>query len=214
MIYLSLQNQGKVYTSSMKNINIQLPNWRRIDWKSPINTISALSLLGALLYIFYPDIIFHGGMRNHHANIFRFIEEMLLYSFLHAGIIHVLSNIVFFLFIGRIIEHTHGKKWTWHLWIWTTLFVGVFLAIFSVSRTIGWSGFAMALLAVYAYDLRKQQRSSDYKWALLLIFINLIIWGSASVSFLWHFAGLIAGVTFALYKQKFSHLKHIFSRKN
>ena len=214
MIFLSLQNQGKAYTFFMKNINIQLPDWRRINWKSPINTISALSLVWALLYIFYPDIIFHGGIRNHHASIFRFIEEMILYSFLHAGVLHVFSNIVFFFFIGRIIEQAHGQKWTWYLWVWTTVFVGIFLAIFSESRTIGWSGFAMSLLAVYAYDLRKQQRWSGYKWALLLIVINLIIGGSASVSFLGHFAGLIAGLVYSWFRHKLPHFSHIFSRKN
>ena len=190
-----------------------MPDFKHINWKSPINTISALSILWALIYIIYPDIIYYGGIRNYHSNIFKFIGEMILYSFLHAGFWHVFSNVLFFFIIGRVIEITHGTRWTWYLWVWTTIFVGIILSIFSESRTIGGSGFAMAILAVYAYDLYKN-RQSDYKWAILLMIINLIIGGSASVSFLWHFAGILAGGIYAWYRSKYSHWHHSFSRKN
>jgi hypothetical protein len=62
MIFLSLQNQGKTYTESMKQFNLQMPDWQNMDWKSPVNTISALSILGGLLYIVYPDIVIYGAI--------------------------------------------------------------------------------------------------------------------------------------------------------
>ena len=206
MIFLSLQNQGKVYTSLMKQINIQMPDFKNFDWKSPINTISALSVLGAIVYMIYPEIIVYGGIYNYPVGFFGFFEELFLYSFLHGWFWHVLSNVVFFIFIGRIIEFSHGRIWTWYLWGFTTVFVGIFLYLFSESPTIWWSGFAMALLAVYAYDLYKN-RQSDYKWALLLIVLNLLIGFGASVSFMWHFAGAIAGGLYVWLRNKYPHVK-------
>ncbi len=189
----------------MQNFQIQTPDFRNIDWKSPINLISALSVLGALVYMIYPEIIIYGGIYNYPVGIFGFLGELLLYSFLHGGFLHVLSNMLFFLTIGKFVESYHGKEWTWYLWWWTTIFVGVFLYLFSDSPTIGGSGFAMTLLAVYAYDLYKH-RQNDYKWALLWIALNLIIGLAATISFMGHFAGALAGVIYAWYRNKHPHI--------
>ncbi len=121
----------------MKQFHIQMPDLKNIDWKSPINLVSALSVLGALVYMIYPEIIIYGGIYSYPVGFFGFIEELLLYSFLHGGIFHVLSNVIFFLFIGRIVEFSHGRVWTWYLWGFTTIFVGIFLYTFSESPTIG-----------------------------------------------------------------------------
>lgn len=178
MIFLSLQNQGKTYTNHMKQFHlpdIRMPDWQNIDWKSPVNTVSALSILGGLVYIFYPDIVIYGAIWSAPVGFFGSIQEFIMYSFLHAGFFHTLSNVIFFLFIGRIIELTHGQKWTWMLWGWTTLFVGMFLFLFSDSPTIGGSGFAMALLAVYAHDFYRRKQYEDLKGAILLLVINIVL---------------------------------------
>jgi membrane associated rhomboid family serine protease len=52
----------------------------------------------------HPGIIIYGGIYNYPVGIFGFLVELLLYSFLHGGILHVLSNILFFMTIGRSIE--------------------------------------------------------------------------------------------------------------
>lgn len=183
-----------------------MPDFNNIDWKSPINLISAVSILGAITYMIYPEIIIYGGMYSYPVGILGFLGELLLYSFLHGGVLHVLSNILFFLTIGRVIEISHGKEWTWYLWGWTTLFVWIFLYLFSDNPTIGWSGFAMSLLAVYAYDLYKH-RQNDYKGAILLIALNLLIWWGATVSFMGHFAGAVAGLLFVWFMNKRSHIQ-------
>ena len=69
----------------------------------------------------------------------------------------------------------------------------MFLYLFSESPTIGGSGFAMSLLAVYAYDFYKHKQHDDLKGAILLIVINLVIGFGATVSFMGHFAGAVAG---------------------
>lgn len=191
----------------MKQFNLQMPDWKNLDWKSPITTVSILSVIGALLYMIYPEIIIYGGIYNYPVGFFGFLGELILYSFLHGGFWHLLSNVIFFLFIGRMIEYTHGKEWTWWLWIWTTVFVGVFLYQFSENPTIGGSGFAMSLLAVYAYDFYKHKKHEDLKWALLLIAINLVLGFGATISFMWHFAWAIAGGLYAWYRHKNPHMK-------
>ena len=191
----------------MKQFHIQMPDWQNIDWKSPINLISALSVIGALAYMIYPEIIIYGGIYSYPVGFFDFFFVFLLESFLHGDFCHLISNVIFFLFIGRVIEHTHGERWTWYLWWWTTIFVGVFLYLFSENPTIGGSGFAMSLLAVYAYDFYRHKQTEDLKGALLLIFINLILGFGGTVSFMGHFAGALAGGLYAWFRTKHPHFK-------
>ncbi len=68
----------------MKQFDIRMPNWQNIDWKSPINVVSLLSVVGALLYVLYPEIIIYGGIYNYPVGFFGFLGELLLYSFLHG----------------------------------------------------------------------------------------------------------------------------------
>lgn len=192
--------------------NIQIPDWRYIDWKSPINTITALSILGGLLYIIYPDIVIYGAIWSAPVGFFGSIQEFIMYSFLHAGFFHTLSNVIFFLFIGRIIELTHGQRWTWMLWWWTTLFVGIFLFLFSESPTIWGSGFAMALLAVYAHDFYRRKQYEDLKWAILLLIINIVLGLGATVSLMGHFSGALAGYLYSWYMHKHTHKHFWFMR--
>lgn len=191
----------------MKQFHLQKPDWKNIDWKSPINLISAMSVVGMIAYKIYPEIIIYGGIYNYPVWFFGFLGELILYSFLHGGFWHLLSNVIFFLFIGRMIEYTHGKEWTWWLWAWTTLFVGVFLYQFSENPTIGGSGFAMSLLTVYAYDFYKRRQYDDLKGAILLIVINLALGFGGTISFMGHFAGALAGGIYAWYRNKHPHMK-------
>ncbi len=160
-------------------------------FKSPISIISLLSILGGISYMIYPAIIEY-GMYLSDAPILHRTIQFAVYSFLHWGVLHIISNVLFFLFIGRIIEITHGTWYTWWLWIWTTLFVGAILMFFSVYPTIGWSGFAMALLSVYTMDFY-WRGNPEYKWGLMLIALNIGIGFYGSISLLGHLAGAIAG---------------------
>jgi hypothetical protein len=64
--------------------------------------------------------------------------------------------------IGRVVEIHHGSRYIWLLWLWTTLFVGFTLMYLSEYYTIGGSGFAMALLSLYAFDLYRN-KNGDFK---------------------------------------------------
>lgn len=184
-----------------------MPDFKNFDWKSPISVISLISIAISLVYWwFFPKLEIYWAIGNNGSGISVFMSELILYSFLHGGILHILSNILFFVTIGRAIEIGHGREWTWYLWLWTTVFVGIFLYQFSDSPTIGGSGFAMSILAVYAYNLY-QHKHSDYKWALLLMVINLVLWFGATVSFMGHFAGALAGYLYARFRHNHPHVQ-------
>ncbi len=191
----------------MKQFNLQMPDWKNVDWKSPIFTVSVISVVMSLLMWIFPIIQIYGAIGNNGRGLWVFLTETMLYSFLHGWFWHLISNIIFFIFIGKIIEYRYGQRWTWYLWWWTTVFVGAFLFIFSDNPTIGGSGFAMSLLAVYAYDFYKKKQTEDLKWALLLLFINLIIGMDPSISFIGHLAGAIAWFIYIWHKHNHSHLR-------
>lgn len=86
----------------------------------------------------------------------------------------MLSNVLFFLIIGRVVEETHGAKYVTLLWIVTTIFVGLILIFLSDGITIGGSGFAMSLLSVYTYDFYRR-RDPQYRAGILLIVINIVM---------------------------------------
>jgi membrane associated rhomboid family serine protease len=67
----------------------------------------------------------------------------------------------------------------------------------------------MSLLAVYAHDFHKNKQHEDFKGAILLIVINLVIGFGASVSFMGHFAGAVAGGLYAWYRSKHAHVSHL-----
>jgi len=172
----------------------------RMDFKSPITVISIFSIIGGVAYMIYSPITQY-GMSLDPTIIENRALQFLLYSFLHWGMLHILSNVIFFLFIGKIIEITHGKSYTWLLWIWTTLFVGTVLMFLSTHSTIWWSGFAMALLTIYTLDFYKRG-NPEYKWWLLLIMLNIGIGLYGNVSLLWHLAGAIAGFLYGIVIKK------------
>ena len=118
MIFLFAESR-KTYTNHMKQFHlpdIRMPDWQNIDWKSPVNTVSALSILGGLVYIFYPDIVIYGAIWSAPCWFLEVFKSLSCIAFLHAGFFSHSQQCHIFLFIGRIIELTHGQKWTWMLW--------------------------------------------------------------------------------------------------
>jgi len=53
------------------------------------------------------------GMSNFADSLEYRAIQFTLYSFIHGGFLHTLSNVIFFLFIGRLVEITHGTNYVW-----------------------------------------------------------------------------------------------------
>lgn len=170
------------------------------QWRSPITIISLLSILGGVCYMISP-IIAQYGMSLYPVSLEHRILQFMSYSFIHGWLLHTLSNVIFFLFIGRIVEITHGTRYIWWLWIWTTLFVWGVLMFLAMSPTIGWSGFAMALLSIYTLDFYRRW-NPEYKWGLMLIALNIGLGFYGNISLLWHLSGAIAGFLYGIVVKK------------
>ena len=168
--------------------------------KSPINIISIFSIIGWVALVISPWMI-QFGMSSSPVTPLHRVLQFFAYWFLHGGLWHILSNVFFFLVIGKTVEVIHGNRYIWLLWWWTTLFVGVILMHYSDAFTIGASGFAMALLVVYTIDLYRWRRW-EYKTALLLLAINIAIGFDGNISLLGHLFGAIAGAIFTLFPIK------------
>lgn len=121
--------------------------------------------------------------------------QFLLYSFLHGGFLHALSNIFFLVFIGIGVQYALGKKLFLLFFLFIQVFVGLALLFFSKAPTIGMSGFALAVLSLYTMMLWSQW-NEQYKSGIVLIMINIFIGLDPSVSLQWHLWGAIGGVLF------------------
>lgn len=159
-------------------------------YKSPINILSILSIIGGITYILYPPIIEYAAYISENTWAKK-ILQICMYSFLHGWWLHIVSNVIFFIFIGKIVEVHHGRNYVWWLWIWTTLFVGMSLLLLAHQPTLGWSGFAMALLSVYTLDFYKRG-NKEYRWWITLIAINIVMWLYGNISLIGHLMGAIA----------------------
>jgi len=131
------------------------------------------------------------------------ILQFILYSFFHAWWLHWVSNSIFVLIFGNIVETLMWRKKYLFFWIFSTLFNGIFLMIFSWGNTIGMSGFAVSILTYYTI-LLYTQKNPEYKWWVTAIAINIIVWFTPWISLIWHLAGALSGaVCFFLSKKRF-----------
>ncbi len=172
---------------------------------SPITIITLFSFFWWIAYQSQPNIVsFLGMYQNTWDSLFQILYRFATYSFLHAGFFHFFGNVIFIYYFGRIIENIYGANWVWNLWLFITIFSGWILYLFSRYPTIGWSCFTLALLSIFTYNLYKKWMKEDFKWAVLLIVLNIFLWLFWNVSFLWHLSGAIGGLLFVWVSDKYA----------
>ena len=124
------------------------------------------------------------------------------YQFLHGGIFHFFSNAIFLFLFGNLVENRMGK-WRYFLFfLINTVFVGCALLFLTNGITIGISWFAMAILAYYMLELKKIGHP-EYRSALMMLVINILIGFSSGVSLVWHLFGAIFGGIFWFIDSRF-----------
>lgn len=127
--------------------------------------------------------------------------QFLVYSFLHGGFLHALSNIFFLVFIGIGVQYALGKKLFFIFFLFIQIFVGVMMLLLVSVPTIGMSGFALAVLSLYTMILWSRG-NPQYKSGIVLIAINIFIGLSPGISLQGHLWGAIGGVIFWLLIRK------------
>ncbi|MDD5377305.1 MAG: rhomboid family intramembrane serine protease [Candidatus Gracilibacteria bacterium] len=121
--------------------------------------------------------------------------QFLLYQFLHAGILHLVSNSFFLYLFGNQVEILIGRGRFILFFLLNTVFVGISLLFFANGNTIGISGFAMAILAYIFLELRSQN-NPEYRSAGVFLLINIAIGFTGNISLVGHLSGAIFGMLF------------------
>lgn len=143
-----------------------------------------------------PQLISY-GMGAHFLRVgdyISFIAQIVLFQFLHWGILHLWMNCYFLYQIWPEVE-ARMSSWTFRAFFWTnTIFTMIALLIFAPNDlTIGISGFAMALLAYLFVDLWTiRHPSSGNLWFLLLL--NIAIGFGTNISLVGHASGAVFGI--------------------
>lgn len=121
--------------------------------------------------------------------------QMFSSQFLHWGPLHLIMNAFFILYFGNVVERKIGQRNLIIFFVWTCIFLGLILTFFTKVNTIGMSWFAMALLSFYTISLYKRW-DPEYSGGVTAIVINVAIWFTPGISFLWHAWGVVIWLIF------------------
>lgn len=174
-------------------------------WLTISNALIIISAIFTLVWVQQMELSSIFGMSHLfllQGDYLRLAIQFCMYSFLHWGILHLLFNSIFLYFFWNQLESKIWKKWFLFFFLWTTLFNGIALLIFTQVGTVTiWiSGFALAILSFYTL-LLYERKDAEYKWWITALIINILIGLSAQVSFIGHLFGAIFwGIFYVIYR--------------
>ena len=168
------------------------------------NILILLSIFFTLLTFVIEDIYMFGMHRwFFDAGVYHvWLAQMFSSQFLHGSILHLLFNSIFIYYFWNILDNIIGYKKMLIFFISNALFVWVILTFFAGhTTTVGISSFALALLTYYTL-LLKQRNNPEYTGGITAIVINIAIWLSPGISFLWHFGWMLFWAIFFFTQKK------------
>lgn len=128
--------------------------------------------------------------------------------FIHANIVHLGGNLLFFVIFSLRLEELKGWKVTFAVFmiagicgnLLTLMFFGPVIQL----TTLGASGAVMGVFMADLITMRKTYaKGSLTMLAFLVVFGSLFIDGSASTNIFAHLGGLIGGAAFMLFLEKY-----------
>ncbi len=151
----------------------------------------------AIVWFIFPSFIGYFGLHRIPLVIEAipyFMGQIVFFQFLHGSGLHLLMNSIFLYQAGPEVEARMDRKWFITFFLSSTAFVALCLYLFSEqgSNTIGISGFCMALLSYLWLDLSRIRHPMANQILIMLV-INIAIWFSPGISFVWHAAGALWG---------------------
>ncbi len=161
------------------------------------NTLIAISLLFTGLTFVLPgiykfgmnDIFFNAGMYHY------WFLQMFSSQFLHWGIMHLAMNGIFILYFWNVLEWTIGKNKYLTFFISCSIFIWIVLTFLTSANTVWISWFALAVLTYYTLILYSRWNPEYTGWITAIV-INIAIWFTPGISFMWHFSGMVFGALF------------------
>ncbi|PID84026.1 hypothetical protein CSB09_03250 [Candidatus Gracilibacteria bacterium] len=154
-----------------------------------------ITLMGSIIPGFFSHFAYVGA-GWHFLPIFTMVSQVILFQFLHGGILHLLLNSYFLYILGPEIEARMSRKYFISFFLFSTVVVVGGLTVFAPGQpTVGISGFCMALLAYLWIDLRSINHPLMGQIGILL-FLNIAIgfMPGLNISLFGHLFGAIAGV--------------------
>ena len=171
---------------------------------APILALTAIGVT-ALQFTLLPGLMGGAagvGVFSGNTSLTQSLSELVLYSFLHGGVLHLIGNTLMLVYVGGMLEYVIGKKWMIGLFLGTTLLVYGAILLFSGSPVIGMSGYCLAVFTMYA-EIERQRRNPEAKTAYIFIFLNIALGVMSGISLVGHLFGAIAGYIGAqLYQRK------------
>lgn len=161
---------------------------------SSIFTFTAL--FNPEIYVFWMNDFYLNQGKYH-----LFLVQFFTSNFLHGSFFHLFMNSIFLYYFWNIVEMLLGRKRYVIFFITSVFFIGISILIFGAWNTIWISGFCMALLTYYTFEL-KRQNNPEYKWGITAIIINVWIWLTPQISLVWHLFWAIYGFIYNKLTQK------------
>lgn len=174
-----------------------------------IFTLCSASFLATICTEIWPELIIKYWMSSFHYLEWSYwfvFFQLFTSQFIHWDFLHLLFNMIFVYIFWNYVANIIWEKLLTLFFIFSSIFIWIFLLIFSQWITIGMSGFALAILSFYSLVLYRKW-DLEYKWALFAIILNIFIWFTPWISLLWHLFWAISWVIFYLiyfFYQKFN----------
>lgn len=169
----------------------------------PQNKLSVSTTLILLSLFATIAVTYYSNLYNFWMNRFFFeqwiyhiwVIQFFISQFLHGNFFHFLTNAVFILYFWNILEQYIGTRKILIFFLFTSVFIGIWLTLFHAPSTVGISGFALAVLSYYTLHL-KRIKNPEYSGGITAIILNVILGFAPWVSFLGHILWVIAGVLY------------------
>jgi len=154
----------------------------------------AVSVIGFM----NPSVIMTFGFRGStlaSGDLVQSLAQVVLFQFLHGGVLHLLLNSYFLYIAGPEVEARMSRERFMWFFVTTTLFVAFGLYFFEnpLVVTIGISGFCMALLSYLWVDLATTRHPMANQFGLILA-LNIAFGLFGGISFWGHLFGAIWGI--------------------
>lgn len=157
------------------------------------NTIGSSSLAAILMGGLYKPYVF--GLHQYY--------RIITAGFLHVSILHLLINIINFIYLGKVIEPLFKKKWMYLVLLVLGIIGGNLLALIGPNQsiTLGLSSGMYALLGfytVYSFEHHYFKNKMYLRNYIYMMVINLYISFLPTISLAGHLGGFITGLLFGL----------------